>query len=137
MLVSDIETFLKKKKKTSVNMVVGDIRILSRMSIEIFFVECKKWILSEYKTFFIISTLGWSIEYNFSCRKVYKHLFRVEFFGKHIKHFSGWFFFFFSSLGWKSPQVLHFHYFHSTFHVLIITNYVESQTCSCRFFRLC
>ena len=34
MLVSDIEIFLKKKKKQSINMVVNDIRIFQRMSIK-------------------------------------------------------------------------------------------------------
>ena len=62
MLVSNIEISLKKKKKRSMNVVVNYIRILQRMSIEKHFLELNKSRLSEYKTLFIISDLGCSME---------------------------------------------------------------------------
>ena len=58
IIMTGIEIFLKKKTKRSKNIVMKDIRIFWRMSIEKFFLKCKKQRLSEYKTFFIISTLG-------------------------------------------------------------------------------
>ena len=40
-------------------MVVNDINIFQRMRTEKKFLERKKKRLSEYKTFFVISTLSW------------------------------------------------------------------------------
>ena len=47
---------------------------------KIFFLECKKYRLSEYKTFFIISILGWSIEYKIFLAENIRNLLKVEFF---------------------------------------------------------
>ena len=106
MLVSGIETFLKKKKKRSVNMAVHDIRIFQ--SIENFFLECKKQRLSEYKTFFIISSLRWSMESIEFLRKSNKFV-QGGIFKKTQGFFSVWgVFVAFLSLDWKSPQVTAF-----------------------------
>ena len=42
MLVSDIKISLKKKNKRSINMVVSNERIFCKMSIENFFLKCRK-----------------------------------------------------------------------------------------------
>ena len=58
MLVSNIETFLKKKKKKNANMVVKDKKIFWRMRIKKFFYDARnkdylsiKHFLGKYKTF--------------------------------------------------------------------------------------
>ena len=45
-----------------------------------FFLECKKYRLSEYKTFFIISILGWSMEYKIFLAENIRNLLKEEFF---------------------------------------------------------
>ena len=56
--------------------------------------KCRKYLsrmqrikVSEYKTFFIISTLGWDIEYKKLFEQSIRNLFRVGCFGKNIRIF--------------------------------------------------
>ena len=64
MFVSDIEIFLKKKKKKK--RQYGRERYKNLLEDEykkFFFSRMQEKRLSEYKTFFIISILGWSIKF--------------------------------------------------------------------------
>ena len=63
MLVSDIEIFLKKKRKKKRQYGRERYKNLLEDEYNFFFSRMQEIRLSEYKTFFVISTLGWSIEF--------------------------------------------------------------------------
>ena len=125
--MSNIEIFLKNKKKRSVNMVVNDIRAFQRMSINFLFQNAsnkdylsirhflgknKKFVQEEFfkKIQEFFSSLGWKVSQSTAwliktMLEKYKKFVQGGIVLKKCKNFFHGGFFVFSSLGWKVSQV--------------------------------